>query len=85
METKHTKGEWIYNPTYETITDSEGYGIAQPHGIRNEEEWEANAKLIAAAPEMLEALIEISQLGSTGEDAREMKKIAINAITKATK
>jgi len=36
------------------------------------------------APELLEALKIISELGNTGEDAREMKLIAINAINKAT-
>ena len=67
METKHTKGEWkkdihpfyyykddvrfaIYNETNGTIAACFG---------KTGEEAEANAKLIAAAPKLLEALIEL--------------------------
>lgn len=73
METKHTKGEWIITPmkcwkgepiliTHESKT---GFVIAEitnqgnSRFISNKEEAEANAKLIAAAPKLLEALIEL--------------------------
>lgn len=44
----------------------------------------ANAALIAAAPDLLEALEVILGFGNTGEDMREAKDIARAAIAKAT-
>ena len=48
-------------------------------------EWKANARLIAAAPELLEALIELADCGAEawGED-RPCVRIARDAIAKAT-
>lgn len=59
METKFTKGNWIfskYEPTDFSVHSEEGSGndIALVRGSK--EETEANAKLIAAAPELLAAL-----------------------------
>jgi hypothetical protein len=59
MKTKHTPGEWIFNkytPCDFGVHSIEGRGndIALVRGT--DEEAEANAKLIAAAPVMLEAL-----------------------------
>jgi len=53
---QHTSGPWTYDPNTETV-DSGAVSVA---GI-NVDEWEyemaqANARLIAAAPEMYEAL-----------------------------
>jgi hypothetical protein len=56
MEFKGTKGEWVFCEKHGTILDEYRFGIAQIHGIINESEWTANAKLIASAPEMLEML-----------------------------
>jgi hypothetical protein len=56
MEFKGTKGKWEFCKTHQTITDHKGYGIAQENGIRNSNEWKANALLISKAPEMLEML-----------------------------
>ncbi len=50
METKHTKGEWRVDNEY----SSGNRGITRI-------EIEANAKLIAAAPDLLEALIEMNK------------------------
>jgi len=55
---KHTKGPWIYCPNSESIFrqgthDAIAY-VEYPVGC--DEEATANAKLIAAAPELLEAL-----------------------------
>lgn len=66
METKHTKGEWVLDvaPTSleSTITSTNGKRICDVKSYRDiyfndpcEEERDANAKLIAAAPELLDA------------------------------
>jgi len=76
---KHTKGEWKINPFNKlSIIDSftDGYGnlIAQVNGKEGEER-EANAALIAAAPELLEALIELTyQLTGEQEAEDELEK-----------
>lgn len=74
MKTKHTKGEWSVRFKYVT-DDAEGSiaiesniedrgWIAEAKGSHlnlnmSQEEFEANSKLIAASPELLEALIEL--------------------------
>jgi hypothetical protein len=91
METqKHTKGEWIYSkyqPYDFGVHSTEGRGndIALVRG--SDEEAEANAKLIAAAPELLASLIEIFDLLEINEPEWYLRKHfnhAINAIRKAT-
>ena len=58
---KITKGEWIYNK-YEPCdygvysADGDGRDIALVRSKNTDEESEANAKLIAAAPDLLNAL-----------------------------
>jgi len=95
MKTKHTQGEWI------NTTDGEAnfYGVCtqnnwllriQQNGELTIEVQEANAKLIAAAPELLEALMEVKEfLGhiqpKVGEAAfDEIWDITEEAIKKAT-
>lgn len=65
METKHTKGQWMINKNslnqqVPYIIHSEYGRIANILNYDSSIEWiaesEANAKLIAAAPELLEAL-----------------------------
>lgn len=64
METKHTKGEWTLCQKSGTndlcrIKDSSGGIIADCFWLgegRSQAQSEANAKLIAAAPDLLEAL-----------------------------
>jgi hypothetical protein len=59
MNTNHTKGDWKIsainklNPTQRIIHKEQGFVIAK---IMNIDEAEANAKLIAAAPDLLKAL-----------------------------
>lgn len=63
METKHTPGPWAARKP-DDIGGSRVYAdckggslIATPGYMRDESESEANARLIAAAPELLEALM----------------------------
>ena len=57
METKFTKGEWM---SKELVVYNSETGQTIAHigkwAVKTEEESEANAKLIAAAPEMFEML-----------------------------
>lgn len=84
METKHTKGNWNIN-RYGIVVDEKGYGISQISGISNEKNWDDNAKLIAAAPELLEACNELLELLSFHgyNYSTEISK-AKEAIKKAT-
>jgi hypothetical protein len=64
MESKHTAGNWLHNKDNSITSNShERILIAQICSANNnEEEAEANARLIAAAPDMLNALIEAKKL-----------------------
>jgi len=93
METKHTKGKWVLSHganTFPTIGSAELHQpIATIHKIENAktfcEEAEANAKLIAAAPELLEALIKLyNSIDSCIDLTPELLIECNNAIKKAT-
>lgn len=61
MKTQHTKGEWKIGKSLRCLVgtnEPEVLAIADCNidGDINKEEQQANAKLIAAAPELLEAL-----------------------------
>lgn len=100
MKTKHTPGPWKFIGAYQPGIDSEpenfsiiiwGEDDEFGNGIqgRTEEEGQANAKLIAAAPEMLHLLGEIEAWLSFRPDPpkdqlAEMKKTIQEAIKKAT-
>ena len=68
MTTKHTPGPWTtYNPSTAQLyyslritSETDGHDVAAliPNG-KNAERWEANARLIAAAPDLLAALDEM--------------------------
>ncbi len=73
METKHTKGEWFVYNEKEISQGTESLGIDCKNesgrksiilfnncGNNDPDEELANAKLIAAAPELLEALINLT-------------------------
>ena len=57
---KHTPGPWKRSVTNEHVVGPDGRRVATPW--IGSEEWQANARLIAAAPDMLEALTEIEAL-----------------------
>jgi hypothetical protein len=63
-ESKHTPGPWEVDPPGHPldchgILDADELGLAETHGREGKGEEEANAHLIAAAPEMYEALEEL--------------------------
>ena len=62
------------------------YQSCESTGLRNEELWnaKANARLIAAAPELLEALKLIANAENSALDLAYCKGIARAAIAKAT-
>jgi hypothetical protein len=91
MKTKHTKGKWETQGSLDNIevivkTSIDGLYSRIAHVANwdqyppNYEEAEANAKLIAAAPELLETLIEILELGAN----ISIQELAHKAIKKAT-
>ena len=100
METKHTKGEWsrVHSKTKNGIETHINGGLGNQDDIcqiskyvgMDKDEVEANAKLIAAAPELLEALqiakcILDEKIGSSTETYGDIDVSKINkAIKKAT-
>lgn len=93
MNTKHTPGEWRYSEEYKLVTTSR-IGIIEgskticelpTFGHKPEEETNANGLLIAAAPDLLEAL---QQLVNTDKNNADHFHRAIcdaeRAIRKAT-
>lgn len=63
MTTKHTPRPWILNDDENTIRREDGVIIAAVYDLREDydgEQEEANASLIAAAPDLLAALEEVS-------------------------
>ena len=91
---KHTKGNW--NPVSddgEMYVSSEfrgGEDIALVYGSPEDSEVQANAKLISAAPELLEACnkatFEIRNLENFSENERlnDAMEVLVQAIKKAT-
>lgn len=100
MDTKFTKGNWLlknpiakyagYNNLWFCIIESEDRHIIQKIYGKTKEEAEANAKLIAAAPEMLEACMTAKAMyeaqGITPESiiGGEQYSSLLNTIKKAT-
>jgi len=72
MKTQHTPGEWKYCRTHVVLPD--GSEIIQSFFSQDVEEVKANLKLIAAAPELLEALNELRNLIDIGYLVRDISK-----------
>lgn len=81
MSTKHTPGPWreqreiqggrvIYR-VYRVHGEFASPAECHPHTVPNEGVQQANARLIAAAPDMLEALLRIADDGCSRCDADE--------------
>lgn len=97
MKTEFTKGEWkAIKPRHSNgfwYVNSEqldcGSIATCYHGIKGDSEAEANAKLIAAAPDLLAALNETIDLINWGRSEGHFDDTvynkAISAIKKATK
>lgn len=97
MNTKHTPGPWMYagagaiKRDYTAIGCTDGETIASAWGHSNsgffvsEKEKEANARLIAAAPELLEQLQEMVRLAEhEGWEGFEKARAAIAKATGAS-
>ena len=90
METKHTKGQWQAQTTKPFIAkvvafrNGDKLEITQSATNLSDEEADANAKLIAAAPELLEALIK-SKARYEDENMTHLDEyfLICNAIKKA--
>lgn len=93
METKHTPGPWTMEDKNFIVADEKvmitevydraNYVPRNGYVIPDEETAEANARLISAAPKMLEALQKITQSHPDG-NPMHLIQIARAAISKAT-
>lgn len=88
METKHTKGQWEINKYTHILMHKDIVSIKSEDGVdvclmSNPKSINENAKLIAAAPDLLEALI-IAKSLIVGGSVEDWSKIN-NAIKKVTK
>lgn len=83
MGKKHTPGPWLYNDTTAQVHRLHGAAIAEVcnHDLSRE----ANARLIAAAPDLLSALIDLLYQSKLSEDEGGWDfSQAEEAIAKAT-
>jgi hypothetical protein len=89
MTTQHTPGPWYIDCQnesaaigYRAIVDKDGYTVCSPSPMG-----QANARLIAAAPDLLAALDKIlGEIGVRGKISRDDWRVeaARSAIAKAT-
>ena len=99
MKTKFTKGEWeldtdfIYSELSEVICDIDPIGVSKKVFTRSKEEAISNAKLIAAAPELLYRLNSLVLsvkahpdyiFGEEGDEWHDIVSLAEETIKKAT-
>jgi len=81
MNTKHTPGPWKYDETWALIHAEHGSEIAAVHAARGTRgEAQANAHLIAAAPDLLAALEAIRQWSNSRDGSAEADETALTEI-----
>lgn len=94
METKHTKGEWIFKEDKVILSEERFIDLDLcSRQYTDKEEFKANGKLIAAAPLMLDKLISIVETieltakcgGFLDQQDIEVLEDAKEAIEKSTK
>lgn len=84
MTEKHTPGPWSIGK-YGDVTDATGEVVrAKGLALTRGAEAEANARLIAAAPDMLAALKAVLRSAETGKSRAASEALAEAAISKAT-
>jgi hypothetical protein len=87
---KHTQGDWKAEWTHSESNIKKGWHIITGNyddiiDIPNAPEAEANAKLIAAAPEMLSILLDLQKYNSMHKEFNDTFAARLNAaIQKAT-
>ena len=83
MDTKHTRGPWKVGEELASDGDfvikaTSGYGIGQAWNLNGNTENAANARLIAAAPELIKALAGCADaLREAGKDFARANKLAV--------
>lgn len=97
MKAKHTPGPWHVQPgRLHLVDDANGQGVADTHNYwradSTEEREQANARLIAAAPDLLAALTHLLDMmhphlldleGDMGRDLADAMQSARTALAKA--
>lgn len=90
METKYTTGPWfvakdtdLQESDGNIVESPNGYEIRPEPGIKLGDE-ESDLRLIASAPDLLEALVKISKMDYGNPYAKKCADIAREAIAKAT-
>lgn len=91
---KHTSAPWriarvskstVLKDLYVSSTLGRIARVCVPYTAQSVEEYEANARLIASAPDLLDALEKISKMDVGNPYARGCAEIARTAIAKVTK
>jgi hypothetical protein len=72
---KHTPGPWMAHAKTKDLVISRNGPIAEMAGVRGGEEHDANASLIASAPELLACLEHMTQLMFEDNDPESQSNI----------